>query len=120
MKLYEIVCAHQPQPWVCAQLERFGQDRRITRYANSQPNMRLYAPRLFSDCTIFDVREAADMVERGICDGIVIATPAVARELPSWDRAQRYLEEHNVPIIFVSSAVEKADIYDEKRQEVIN
>lgn len=108
MKLYEIVCAHQPQPWVCAQLERIGQDRRITRYANSQPNMRLYAPRLFSDCTIFDVREAADMVERGICDGIVIATPAVARELPSWERAQRYLEEHNVPIIYTSSAIEKA------------
>lgn len=61
------------------------------------------------------------MVERGICDGIVIATPAVARELPSWERAQRYLEEHNVPIIYTSSAIEKVHTSmmknDEKRQE---
>lgn len=107
MKFFVVVIAHQPQPWLLAQLDRLSQDRRVQRYADSQHSMTLYRRRSFSDCTVWDIREAADMVHMGLYDGIIVSSPSVMERLDSWERVRRYLSEQGIPIVYASHVVEE-------------
>ena len=104
-----IVIAHQPQPWLLAQLDRLSQDRRIQRYADSQHSMILYRKRMVSDCTVWDIREAADMIRMGLYDGIIASSPSVMERLESWERVQLYLSEHGIPVVYASTVVEEGE-----------